>query len=290
MSLSRQEIQKGLEERIVGQRPAIERLAAYLERVLARPHSPKEVLGSVVLAGSPGCGKTHLVRSVAQLILGSEEKLVEMDCALAEPHALADRFAAEAHREESRVRLVLLDNIDRASAPVLDTVEHILSYAMLEVGKEMQVSFQNTLFFLRYTLGADEAAVDAPVGFAAGKSREAARQVLSDLARKEIPARLLNVLEELIPLDALKHDELSGILDRHQRWLSARAEQAGVHLTMDPLVPPAILSRVASEWTTAARRITRLFRDDLSARLSTLPRGTRLRLTIIDGDIALTSS
>lgn len=115
-------LRQALEHQVVGHQAAVEQLAAYLSRALRRLGSVRGPLGSLLVVGPRGCGKRHLIRSAARIVLGGEDELIVQDAALFErTSALLERLLAQvlAPRVGRPVlRMVLLDNIDRAAEPV----------------------------------------------------------------------------------------------------------------------------------------------------------------------------
>lgn len=296
-------IRRALEQEIVGQGRAVEQLSAYLERALRRLGTTRETLGSVLLAGPPGCGKRHLALCAARAVLGSEELLTVIDCALFErPNAFIERLLSDAGRRNPLrlaegsppIRMLLLDNVDHAAAAVQIVCDHILTYGYLDTSPGVRLLFHSTLFFLRVNLRAGEGETESgTIGFTGPAHPRTTLSVIAERVRRDLPPQILNLAEEIIVLEPMDEAHLSELVSRYEHRLTAHAASLGFRLKVEREVRELIVTRVLEHGVaSAARKVTRLFRDDLEPWLSRLALpllapGTEMQLTRSGDHLAL---
>src|ERR1700687_2648890 len=66
---------------VVGQPQATDAILRLLQRIEVQARQPRQTMGSVLLLGPPGCGKTHSVEALADVLLGSPGALLKINCA-----------------------------------------------------------------------------------------------------------------------------------------------------------------------------------------------------------------
>ena len=70
-----------LHKRIIGQDHAIQQVVNVYQTFLAGMNSPSRPIGSFLLLGPTGTGKTRLVESMAESLVGDPRAMVKIDCA-----------------------------------------------------------------------------------------------------------------------------------------------------------------------------------------------------------------
>ena len=64
---------------VVGQPQAADSILRLLQRIEAQACQARRTMGSVLLLGPPGCGKTHSVEALAEVLLGSSSALLKIN-------------------------------------------------------------------------------------------------------------------------------------------------------------------------------------------------------------------
>ncbi|HHH29811.1 MAG TPA: AAA family ATPase, partial [Polyangiaceae bacterium] len=137
-----------LRERVVGHQEACDRIAAVLRRNAAglRGHRP---LGTFLLLGPTGVGKTETAKAVADVLFGAPDAMTRLDMSeYAEPHAVARLVGAPpgyvGHEagglltESVRKRpyqVILLDEIEKAHQDVLQAFLQVFDEGRLTDGR-----------------------------------------------------------------------------------------------------------------------------------------------------------
>lgn len=162
---------------VVGQPQATDSILRLLQRVEAQARQPRRTMGSALLLGPPGCGKTHSVEALAEVLLGSPGALLKINCAeYQQQHEIARLVGAppgyighadtepvftrenlERYRTpEFPYTLVLFDEIEKAHHSLYSLLLGVLDRAEMNDGRNRHVDFSSCLFFFTSNIGSKE--------------------------------------------------------------------------------------------------------------------------------------
>jgi len=219
-------LEAALAERVVGHGEAVRRIAAVLRRNYAG-FASRRPMGSFLLAGPTGVGKTELARALAEVLHGDEGALVSLDMSeCSEPTGVARLLGAapgyvgygDGGQLTDAVRrrpscVVVLDEIEKAHRDVLMLLLQVLEEGRLTDGRGRQVDFSNAVVVLTSNLGAAEAGrpSSGAMGFgAAERAAPPAERALSAV-RAVLPPELWNRIDERIVLGPLARGDVARI-------------------------------------------------------------------------------
>jgi ATP-dependent Clp protease ATP-binding subunit ClpC len=221
-------LESHLESRVVGQREAIARIADALRKGAAGFRG-KRPLGTFLLLGPTGVGKTETAKAIADVMFGPGGMLRFDMSEFGEPHSVARLLGAPpgyvGHEEGGQLteavrrrpyQLVLLDEIEKAHPDVLMALLPLLDEGRLTDGRGRTVDFTNTVVVMTSNLGAEAAAVPRPIGFGA-EGREhtvsgAERAIAA--ARKALPPEFFNRIDEPLYFEPLGESTVREIARR----------------------------------------------------------------------------
>ncbi len=205
------ELDAHLSQRVVGQRQPIARIADMLRKgaVGFRGRRP---LGTFLLLGPTGVGKTETAKAVADLLFPTSG-VTRFDMSeLSEAHSVARLLGAppgyvgheaggqltEAVRRRP-YQLILLDEIEKAHPEVLLALLPLLDEGRLTDGRGRTVDFTNTVIVMTSNLGGVRATAGRKVGFGAradqpGSDSDRAQAIAA--ARRALPPELWNRIDE----------------------------------------------------------------------------------------------
>jgi ATP-dependent Clp protease ATP-binding subunit ClpC len=255
-------LEQSLAERVVGHAAPIARIARVLRRNAAGLRGRRPI-GSFLLLGPTGVGKTETAKAVAEALFHSPDAMTRLDFSeYAEAHAVARLIGAppgyigheaggqltEAVRKRP-YQVILLDEIEKAHRDVLEAFLQVFDEGRLTDGRGRRVDFTNTVIMLTSNLGAAEAGAlrsERSVGFARAIAAPAAGDRLAEVmigaARAHLPPELYNRLDEVLCFGPLSRPEVAEIARRLLVGLAAQLELRGLRLDIDPAVIDALLA------------------------------------------------
>lgn len=231
-----------LAQLLVGQPEAIETIVPYVQMHQAGLSPEGRPIGVILLLGPTGTGKTRTVEALAEVLHGSAQNLLKVDCGEFQmEHEVAKLIGAPpgylGHREtqpmltqakvngaaseECDISLVLFDEIEKAAPSMARLLLGILDKATLRLGDNTTVNFERTLIFLTSNLGAKaiQRALKPDFGFEAmlpPSSRESAARTQSigmAAVRRKFSPEFVNRIDSVITYKPLDRDACELILD-----------------------------------------------------------------------------
>jgi ATP-dependent Clp protease ATP-binding subunit ClpC len=214
-------LERDVSARVVGHAESISRVCQVIRRNYAG-FSSRRPMGSFLLLGPPGVGKTELAKVLADVLFGSSDAMVRVDMTEAsEAHAVSRLVGAPPGyvgygdagilSEPVRKRpssIVVLDEIEKAHRDVLMLLLQVLDEGRLTDGRGRHIDFSNTVVILTSNLGAESFAKGAqPVGFQNAENTAAADRA-QESARRQLPAELWNRLDERLVFAPLSRTEI----------------------------------------------------------------------------------
>ena len=248
-------IESLLQKRVVGQDEALGEFARSLRRAVAGMRDPRRPIGSFLLVGPTGVGKTETAKAAAEFVSGDELKLVRVDMSeFGEWHAVSRLVGSppgyvghdQAGELTEAVRrnpfsVVLFDDVEKAHPRTLHMLLQVMEDGVLTDANGRTVDFRSTIIVLTSNLGVEESR-GPKIGFTSGRAQQAGERAafesrMREHARRHLPAEFLNRIDRLLVFHDLGDAELREIARRllSAAILRARAVGLELHVTSEAL-------------------------------------------------------
>lgn len=248
-------LEEMMNSKIIGQEKAVSVLCNAVRRNRVGLNEPTRPIGSFILLGPTGVGKTQLTKVLAECMFGSEKSLIRLDMSeYMEKHNASRLIGSppgyvgfeEGGQLTERVRrspfsIVLFDEIEKAHPDVYNLLLQILEDGVLTDSMGRKVSFKNTIIIMTSNLGAKKISSDRHLGFSEREQSSLEKEISKELSGFFSP-ELLNRIDETIIFSPLSTESLKKIADKMLCDLRERAERLGITLNIDD----SVLSFVAS--------------------------------------------
>ncbi|MFZ5891711.1 MAG: AAA family ATPase [Myxococcota bacterium] len=296
-----------LASRVVGHGSQIRRIARILRRNAAGLGSRRPI-GTFLLLGPSGVGKTETAKAIAEVLFHCDSAMTRIDLSeYSEAHAVARLIGAppgyvgheaggqltEAVRRRP-YQVILLDELEKAHPDVLTSFLGMFDEGRLTDGRGRTVDFTNTVILMTSNIGSSEVTrVERRVGFGGGDN------ALSDLdtrvtarAREKLAPELYNRIDEVLVYSPLSRDEVREIARRLLNSVSRTLQgQRGVRLDFSPEVIEHLLDHGGFEPALGARPmkrcIARLIEAPLAEKIlaGEFPRGGVVLVALENGEL-----
>jgi len=236
------DFERALMKRVVGQDRAIRRLARIYQVYRAGLSVSGRPLANLLFLGPTGSGKTRLVEAAGEVLFGSPNAVLKIDCAEfqhsheiakligsppgylghRETQPLITQEALEAHYTETvKLSFVLFDEIEKASDALWHLLLGILDKATLTLGDNRRVDFSRAIIFMTSNLGSQEVTklMSGGIGFSSESATEDEEldhkiyRVAVEAARRKFSPEFMNRIDKVIVFRPLRKEHLEKILD-----------------------------------------------------------------------------
>jgi len=223
-------MEERVHERLIGQDEAVRAIAEAVRRARAGLQETTRPLGSFLLLGPTGVGKTELARSLAEFLFDDERNLVRADMSeYMEKHSVSRLIGAppgyvgyeeggaltEAVRRKPH-SVILLDEVEKAHPDVFNVLLQLLDDGRLTDGKGRTVDFTQTLVLMTSNLRHE------------------------DQVQQFFRPEFVNRLDQVLTLHALDRAQIRAIVDVQIRRLAAHLAEQEIRLELSAAAKDAL--------------------------------------------------
>ncbi len=305
-----------LQSRLVGQPQVLQALEDLLYVVSADMGQPHKPLLVCMLVGSTGVGKTETVRLLAEAIYGDKNAFSRIDMnTLSQSHYAAALTGAppgyvgskEGHTlldaeriagSYSRPGIVLLDEIEKASDEVLQSLLNVMDNGQLQLtAGQKTIDFRNAMIFMTSNAGVKELHAYQQQKKSMWRRWLPHRQhtseaIINRALEQRFDPEFINRLDRVIHYQSLHENLVPALLDIEVQRLNQQLKKKNAEITLDQSAKDYLLSFYDTRY--GARDIARHFRRELepplARRLLLEPEATLFHVIASKGKITVRST
>jgi ATP-dependent Clp protease ATP-binding subunit ClpC len=278
------DLESQLSKTVVGQDNAVGRVAFAIKRSKIGIQDSSKPLGSFLFLGPTGVGKTQLAKSLARILFGDEDKLIQVDMSeYMEQHSVSKLIGSppgyvgfqEGGQLTEKIRhnpysVILFDELEKAHADLLNILLQVLDEGRLSDGKGREVNFKNTVIIMTSNIGIDMISDDRVLGFHLDENNnpeEVSTRDFEEMTKKllgqvkeEFSPELLNRIDDIVVFKGLNAEELKEITKLEIEKLNMRIREKSICLA----VSQGVIDHIAFEGSSSeygARNIKRKIQE-----------------------------
>lgn len=297
-----------LQSHLIGQDPATEVIAKALRRSRADLKDPKRPIGSFMFLGPTGVGKTHLAKTLAEMMFGDQEALIQIDMSeYMEKFAVSRLLGSppgyvgyeEGGQLTEAVRrkpysVILFDEIEKAHPDVAQILLQVLEDGRLTDSLGRTVDFRNTILIMTSNVGADILQRNTSMGFDTGlddaRDFERIKDKILDETKKVFKPEFLNRINEIVIFQKLTKEHMGKIVDLELAKVEKRLAEQKIPITVSDEAKDFLIDNGYDDKYGARplrRAVERYLEDPLAEAIlrDEVKRGEPITVVLLDGGL-----
>ena len=266
-------LDRDLKSVVFGQDKAIDALAAAIKMSRSGLGNPQKPIGSFLLSGPTGVGKTEVARQLAYT-LGIELMRFDMSEYM-ERHAVSRLIGAPPGYvgfdqggllteavTKTPYAVLLLDEIEKAHPDIFNVLLQVMDHGSLTDTNGRKADFRNVIIIMTTNAGAENLSKSS-IGFSHSSK---AGDEMADIKRMFTP-EFRNRLDAIIPFAALSHETVMRVVDKFLMQLEDQLHEKKVDINFTERLK-SYLGNKGFDPVMGARPMARLIQDTIRRALA----------------------
>ena len=243
------QLKDNLNKSIIGQKDAVDSINDAVMLSFSGLTEGNKPIGSFLLLGSTGLGKTHTAKMLSKFLYEKEESFLQFDMSeFSEKTSVSRLIGAspgyvgfeEGSPLIEKVKrnpycVIIFDEIEKAHEDVLNLFLQILEEGKLTDSVGQSADFSNTIIIMTSNVGQNLYQKTASMGFGKGSNEQdsISDKVLAE-AKKSFKLELLNRMDKIIPYNNLDESDMRKILNINIKDFQKLLKSKGIKLSISP--------------------------------------------------------
>ena len=238
------QLESVLHKRVIGQNEAVKVVSDAIRRNKAGLNDPNRPLGSFMLIGPTGVGKTELAKTLADFLFNDEKALTRIDMSeYMEKFSVSRLIGAPpgyvgydegGHLTEAVRRrpysVILFDEVEKAHPDVFNVLLQVLDDGRLTDGQGRVVDFKNTIIIMTSNLGSN-LILEAGENNVTDSSK--LKGEIDSLLKSTFRPEFLNRIDEIVMFNRLDRSCIGGIVKIQLERVTKRLEDRRIAIKFD---------------------------------------------------------
>lgn len=272
------DLKKNLKKDVIGQEYAIDKIYESILRSNSGICDENKPLGSFLLLGQSGVGKTHIAKMLAKHLFGGEDKIIQFDMSEFSDKINGSRLVGsapgyvgyeEGGQLTEKVRknpysVILFDEIEKASQEVTQMLLQVLEEGRITDNFGKVANFKNSIVIMTGNVGAQFTEKSPSLGFGSSENseRDQYEEKVFEEARKSFKPEFLNRIDEIVVFNSFKEEGYKQILKIEFDKIKDRAQNKGLDIKYNSTFEKFIIQEVKKQ-NYGARLIKRLLQKNV---------------------------
>jgi ATP-dependent Clp protease ATP-binding subunit ClpC len=273
-------LEKQLKKIVIGQREAINSISRCLLRHKSGLRDTTRPIGSFMLLGPTGVGKTYAAKCLAKYFFKNKNNFIHFDMSeFSESSSISKLIGSSPGYvgfeqggllvekiSQNPNSVVLFDEIEKAHPKVHQILLQVLEEGQLRDSQGREANFRNSIIIITGNIGSKSLMKKESLGFGDGKVGDRVADAHKDL-KKILPLELINRFDDIIFFKELSDVSLKMIVRHELQHLTQNAIKNGIALSFDPSIEDFIVDHIGDS-SFGARLIKREVQNKITDRLA----------------------
>ena len=281
-------LKSNLKKHIIGQDEALEEVSSSILRSKSGLQDNNKPIGSFLLLGPTGTGKTYTSKIIAESVFGGRDKIIQLDMSEYSEKVSSNKMIGSSPGyvgyEEGGIltekirknpySVVLFDEIEKAHPDVLNMLLQILEEGFLTDNAGRKVNFNNAIVILTGNVGSS--LVDkSSMGFGAVDKEKENKSNLKKELKKTFRPEFLNRLDQIILFKEFDDKSMKKIIKLEIGKIQDKLKSKNFYVHGTPSFI-SLVAKEAIEEKLGARPVHRLLQKHVENKLSELILGEEI--------------